>query len=63
MKEILLKILSGGYVDDVIRSGDSEFPKLVRNTNNSFTIGESETLPTASSGLFLSRKSQFRKKF
>ncbi len=45
MVDGLLVGLSGGYVDDLLRTGSSDFRELSKKTNQRFQIGEEEELP------------------
>ncbi|CAN8072966.1 unnamed protein product [Agarophyton chilense] len=56
MKDGLLKGISGGYVDDLLRAGDNGFKKLCIRTNERFDMGEEQSLPCSFTGFSLDRK-------
>lgn len=51
----LLKGISGGYVDDLIRTGDSSFKKLCSMTKRKFDMAEDKGLPCTFTGFSISR--------
>lgn len=51
----ILRGLSAGYVDDLIRAGDKQFRELSRKTNKIFETGEDEQLPCNFPGFALKR--------
>ena len=51
----LLKRLSGGYVDDIIRAGDKHFKHLSQKTNARFEMSEDQTLPCLCTAFSLSK--------
>ena len=55
MSNGLLIGLSGGYVDDLLRTGSPEFCQLAKKTNESFQMGEDEHVPCTFSGFSLAR--------
>ena len=55
MSDEVLSGLSGAYVDDFIRSGDSRFREISRRTNSTFDMSDNEELPCTFSGFVLNR--------
>ena len=51
----LLKGISGGYVDDLIRTGDSSFKQLCSKTKRKFDMAEDQGLPCTFTGFSISR--------
>lgn len=49
----IIRKLSGGYVDDIIRPGDKHFKKLSNKTNDIFEMGEDEHIPCEFTGFSL----------
>ena len=49
----VLKGLSGGYVDDLIRTGDEDFKELSKKTNERFDMAEDQKLPCSFTGFSL----------
>lgn len=56
MKDNLLQGLSGGYVDDLIRTGNKDFRALARKTSHKFEMAEDENLPCVFTGFSLKRQ-------
>ena len=54
IKEGILRGLSGGYVDDLIRAGDEYFKKVSQKTNEKFDMAENEKIPCTFTGFSLS---------
>ena len=52
----LLKGISGGYVDDLIRTGDSSFKQLCSKTERSFDMAEDQGLPCTFTEISISRR-------
>lgn len=50
MKDGLLKGLSGGFVDDVIREGDTSSSKLSKKTNEKFEMTDDQSSPCVFTG-------------
>ena len=51
----LLKGLSRGYVDDLIRAGDKHFKQISQKTNDRFEMSEDQTLLCSFTGFSLSK--------
>ena len=47
--------LSGGYVDDLIRTGDQTFKEVATKTHERFDMSEDDTIPCSFTGFALSR--------
>lgn len=56
MRDGLLSGLSGGYVDDLIRTGTPIFREHSSATNTRFDMGDDEHVPCTFSGFYLDRK-------
>ena len=51
----VLKRLSGGYVDDLIRAGDTDFKEVFKKTNARFEMAEDQKLPCSFTGFSLGK--------
>lgn len=55
VKGEVLKRLSGGYIDDIVRAGDSDFLKFAERTKEKFDKVDGQTLPCNFTGFSISR--------
>lgn len=55
MADGMLQGISGGYVDDLLRTGSAEFRHLSRKTHERFEMDDDENLPVTFSGFTLAR--------
>ena len=55
MTNALLKGMSGGYVDDLIRTGDSSLKQLYSKTRRTFEMAEDQRLPCTFAGFSITR--------
>ena len=53
-----LIVLSGTYVDDIIRAGDPSFRTLAKETNDKFEMADEEELPCEFTGFKIDRDDQ-----
>ena len=53
MSKDLLNALSGGYVDDLSRAGDSEFRKISQRINECFDMAENKEPSSTFTGFYL----------
>ena len=58
MADWLLKGTSGGYVDDLIRTGDKSFKNPCSKTKEQFYMAEDQSLPCMLTGFSLSQSTQ-----
>lgn len=55
LKEVLLKGLSGGYVEDFLRAGNKDFEDISRRTLQWFDMDDDQMLPCTFTGFALRR--------